>query len=958
MSIVDQIREQMGRVDGIRGEELEPLAMAYSAEVAQINQRLIDCSLLLRKGLRSEAIQQAYMRPNLLEWAARLDFPELEEWNEVLMFFELPVPKSLNRAVVQQLQEAIVEEQPLTELLRQHRRLAIAKAPLAWRLKVLRSIAKVDSLNPVWSDDIESWEKVRLAEIPRELQAAQTEHNFQYCKYLSDELKKNTWLLSPPQALITAVQTATEDLENEGQCAELRQIGQALYDSFCSQDEFSGRQHRDQWNSINQLMKRPAPQELSDLVEPALLWLEDSDARMLELEKHRQALVDLEQLLVPPNSIIDIENAYQIAAHSGLEIPPVLEKRVASVIAELRLVHRRKAQLRAASVACMAVVLLVSFAIWQWQNMRTSEIARSVASIRQMLAEDRLQESKQFLDRIVVQQPYVSQAAEMQALASELDGRLIAEKQRLDRFEELVSGMESISPEAIELGLLNEAETLARSQSEKSRTFMLRRSQQEADRRLEAKQLDSVRKSIVRLESTVNSLENQPIESLSFQSFDKVLEELDLLKREHPRSGQTGRDLVENLQRRATNLQRSVRDSLLAEQRLAEGFKRLQNSITLQGYQQALQYFVSNPTDFSNKHEFAEALDERAMWVAVEKWNLLCDRAEKFQSDRTVEVAKELWKSLTLIETEFDPKSILSRLDAVKSYLDRFQRRPEHLEQLISRLRSSLFSSLYTVEAVESSQNNRLRYFAYARNVEKDPVYAKPGTLATIEVLSEANGAVRKITVRPPIVVSKQPKLLLDQLVHRISLQSETMVSNWDKEVLNLINLVLQKQELDSLVSEQTVLMLVETGIDGSHYLNSGLRTTYLELKERQLLSRWVEPTTPRYAIEQDFLSRIKRSFSDSFRGLSRANDEIQNLARSSLRWVGFIYRDNKGQIVPWINQQKLENGNLIVLTAHPTRPKFVELTAVAEVRESEVRSLSGPLIHLAGRPLFFVSKL
>ena len=127
MSIVDQIREQLGRADGIRGEDLESLALAYSAEVAQINQRLTDCSLLLRKGLRSEAIQQANMRPNLLEWAARLDFPELEEWNEILMFFELPVPKTLNRAAVQQLQEAIVEEQPLTELLRQHRRLAMLR---------------------------------------------------------------------------------------------------------------------------------------------------------------------------------------------------------------------------------------------------------------------------------------------------------------------------------------------------------------------------------------------------------------------------------------------------------------------------------------------------------------------------------------------------------------------------------------------------------------------------------------------------------------------------------------------------------------------------------------------------------------------------------------------------------------------------------------------------------------
>lgn len=956
MSIVDQIREQLGRADGIRGEDLESLALAYSAEVAQINQRLTDCSLLLRKGLRSEAIQQANMRPNLLEWAARLDFPELEEWNEILMFFELPVPKTLNRAAVQQLQEAIVEEQPLTELLRQHRRLAIAKAPLAWRLKVLRSIAKVDSLNPVWSDDIESWEKVRLSEIPVELQAAQTERNVVYCKYLADELKKNKWLYAPPQVLVTAVQTAADDLEYDTQCLELKQIGQSLYDAFCSQDEIDGSEYRSRWNSLSQTMKRPPPKELTELVEPALLWLAEVDAKVLEVEAHRQAVADLEQLLGNPTSVIDIENAYQKASRSGLDLPVTLERRVTSVIAELQLVNRRKAQLRIASVASLAVVLLASVAIWQWRNMRSNEIARSIASVRQMLSEDRLLEAKQFLDQMGIRQPYVNQAAEMQALASELDGRLLTEQQRLDRFEDLVSSLESAAPDKIDLGLLNEADSLARTESEKSRTFKLRRIQQEADRRLEAEQLSAVRLSIERLKATVDSLENQQVETLGYQSFDKVLDELNRLRREYPRSGQTGRDLIDNLYKRSTSLQRSVRDVLLAEQRRAEGLKGLQNASSLQSYQQALQYLVSSSTDGSVKREYTEALNERELWTAIEKWNLLCDQANRFQEAKSLDAAKELLQTLSALEAEFDPSSFFSGLAGVKSYLDRFQRRPEELKQLLGQLASSVFSKLYTLEVVESQSRKNLRFFAYARNVERDSVYTEPSTLASVEIVSETNGAVRKITVRPPIVIRKQPQQLIDQISKRVSLQSESLVVNWDKEILNLINLVLQTKDLDSMVSEQVLYMLVETGMKGSSFLTESLRTAHLELVDRQVVNKWVEPIAPNYAIEQGFLNRIKQAFSASFRTLTRANFEIEELGSSSIRWVGFLHRDDQGIMLPWVNQQNLGNGKLLVVMLHPTRADFVDLATVAEVRDGQITSLAAPSRLLAGRPLFFIS--
>ncbi len=112
------------------------------------------------------------MKPNLLDWCARLDFPEIDDWFEILKFYGISVPPLLDRVAAQQLQEAIVDEQPLEELLRQHRQLAIGKAPLSWRLKVLRRLAQIDSVNAVWREDQEQWEVIRLKQIPAELNRA------------------------------------------------------------------------------------------------------------------------------------------------------------------------------------------------------------------------------------------------------------------------------------------------------------------------------------------------------------------------------------------------------------------------------------------------------------------------------------------------------------------------------------------------------------------------------------------------------------------------------------------------------------------------------------------------------------------------------------------------------------------------------------------------------------------
>ena len=126
----------------------------------------------LRKGLRSEAIQLAEIEPKLLDVVAFLDFPERDPWLELANRSGIAPPMPLMLDVASELNEAYAVEQPLAALLQRHRLLALAHGPLSARIEVLRGLADGDANNPVWQDDLLTFEKERQNQIKAEVEMA------------------------------------------------------------------------------------------------------------------------------------------------------------------------------------------------------------------------------------------------------------------------------------------------------------------------------------------------------------------------------------------------------------------------------------------------------------------------------------------------------------------------------------------------------------------------------------------------------------------------------------------------------------------------------------------------------------------------------------------------------------------------------------------------------------------
>src|SRR5262245_2246007 len=140
-------------------------AEVYAVACRRANERLVTCDQLLRTNQRAEALRQAQLEPDVLKLYADLDIRDWPRWEQVALQVGLAVPPRLNAAAAQRLNKAFAEQQAVGELLRQHRTLALCRAPLRQRLDVVRLLARAEPTNLGWADDLAVFETARFEEI-------------------------------------------------------------------------------------------------------------------------------------------------------------------------------------------------------------------------------------------------------------------------------------------------------------------------------------------------------------------------------------------------------------------------------------------------------------------------------------------------------------------------------------------------------------------------------------------------------------------------------------------------------------------------------------------------------------------------------------------------------------------------------------------------------------------------
>ena len=284
--IVDDVRSLIGSQNAEEMDFLRAAAADYSVAADEVNERLGQCGSLLRKGLRSEAIQLGEMEPNLLDVVALLDFPERSAWTETANRCGIAPPPALLLDVAAALNEAYALEQPLAALLQQHRLLALTHGSLPARIQVLRRLAELDVNNAVWQEDLQVFEKERQKQIQAEVEAAARAGTRPHWRHSTRNFPtlaggiypRRNWLSRPPRHIHGCGYWAVQ--------SQFDQLAKELADAMSGYRVELGRTLRDRWNE-NIATSGWQPQEpIANRAAPALNWLNEQDEIDRRQEEH------------------------------------------------------------------------------------------------------------------------------------------------------------------------------------------------------------------------------------------------------------------------------------------------------------------------------------------------------------------------------------------------------------------------------------------------------------------------------------------------------------------------------------------------------------------------------------------------------------------------------------------------------------------------------------------------
>lgn len=957
MSITQKIRKQLEQSNGLTQERLEPLAVEYASAIAKVNERLAECVGLIRKGLRSEGLQRAKMAPNLLDIAAELEFPELAEWVDILRFYGIEVPDNLDVDAVRQLNDAFLEEQPLEELLKQHRRLAIAKAPLGWRLKLLRHIADVDSMNTVWLDDIQAWETIRLSQIASEFTTlSPTPESKKELTELQEELGYARWSVKPPAALVEKVNRLAGQLAYSSQLSDLRGIAEALHNAFAAGDEVQAEELCEQWNRGLKLVKGPPPRELLEDVAPALEWVAQCREEHGKLEMLDVRSAALREILKKPGATEhELVSSYQDILGLQVGIDPLLEQRYESRLMEIQQQGKRKQILALTAIVAATLAIAGGLGGWLWNRSYASSVQVASERLGELIQRQEYAQAETVYRSLEEQSNDVVKAPEIIALKAALDKEAAQEQKRAEMVAKLISAADSADEETLSLEKIVAAENVAKTPDEVSAIKEVRARFDAYERRLVDGDMQRLRLELNEFESKLEGFKKSPLGSVVDAEIDGVVFDIKALLTKYPKAATQGTGLVDLAFQRATSLRDSFRKQKREMEQKQQGLSGIRTATSIDNYIKQLRKYVDGLPNDAMAMEMKESLKESSLWETVEEWNSWCNElALKGNAKLDPGVASDLMKRQKGARDVIGNLPGEAYLELFQSRFSGFERRGELLDALIEELNDSIIVELKTVKDASNK-----RVFVHEEDVTdivKKISRNGPTATTTLQVISDATGSVSNRDFRGKLSIDDEPRQYVTFLIQEIESNKKSTSAAWDAQLLTYLDMTLARPGVDSSIKEMLFSRLLLTASEGSSTLQTAFAQVQSDLNNSsERRKRWFEEAEanekPRESLQQGFQeAKMKMDI------VRREEEEaVTNLAKSKLVWVGGLLRDGSSNIAPFLYREKIPDGTLWVVVPTGTNQLSGKLVKVGNVSGDRAQLVSVSDELQAGRPLFWM---
>lgn len=393
-------------------EELRVIVHEWNNDcVLEINQRIMQCHQLLKRGLRDEAIGYATDTPSLFDVVRLLDLERFgrssyDAWMEAGKVAGIEQPAPLHLTEMDDLDAAQDWLEIHRTALAHWRRLNLERAPLIDRIKFLRKIAQNDTEFDVWKEMLHQHEShllmdikatvVRLADTLKQEPNLKDEQTTQRLQGLMSDLQGDWDTLTPPQQVFDQIQQLLLIIKQRQVDDEIDRLVTDLERTFGeldhdrSQAKYTLVQLLQAWQ--NALTERG----VIETTDPRLDRVGAILAYAELVQKHESLLAEVEnQTRERPTTLRariswseELDQMMDQVDHSATQLPPEdvniprirdLSKRVASIADAVRQEERARRVLTVGGVA--AVLLAIASVAWgvfsvkQFQDRRDAALA-------------------------------------------------------------------------------------------------------------------------------------------------------------------------------------------------------------------------------------------------------------------------------------------------------------------------------------------------------------------------------------------------------------------------------------------------------------------------------------------------------------------------------------------------------------------------------------------------------
>src|SRR5439155_4059835 len=279
---------------------------------------------------------------------------------------------------------------------------------------------------------------------------------------IAAELQTTRWLAAPPSALVKQVESTKNRFRKGWASDTLRTLEGELNDAINAFDLHKARQLRERWNFIAKDAELAEDDPILERAALAFEWLKEQDLREANERAFQDNLDELENALDKRAERTVLDQAYHSAKQYGREIPPMLESRYHTCIADEENKRNRKRRLIAAGIVAASILLIAIIFSWTYQSYQTKKLEEAVASLQKMLDGDQISEARTFLDNLSEKDNRMASQPEIVSLRTKLVAVEKKEQERARRFQQALQEAEAEAPELLKSPAIERAESLAR----------------------------------------------------------------------------------------------------------------------------------------------------------------------------------------------------------------------------------------------------------------------------------------------------------------------------------------------------------------------------------------------------------------------------------------------------------------------------------------------------------------